>query len=128
MQLWVNGYEAGRAYGGPEEGGWWFDTGTPIFSLLVELTDEERAQVDADFQRKHGIDRPGAPDALLYTDTYAQAFRDFLWAKARKICDEWREAYPYTGKRSSVLGGDDYNVGVEEHFARPYPTTIPHYE
>lgn len=25
--LYLNEYETDRAYGGPEEGGWWFDTG-----------------------------------------------------------------------------------------------------
>ena len=26
---YVNVYSAGRAYGGPEEGGWWYDYGIP---------------------------------------------------------------------------------------------------
>src|SRR5262245_24713944 len=25
---WVNVYDVSRCYGGPEEGGWWFDAGT----------------------------------------------------------------------------------------------------
>ncbi len=29
----INLYEIDRRYGGPEEGGWWFDTGTPIQTL-----------------------------------------------------------------------------------------------
>jgi len=31
-QLWVNVYEEGQAYGGPEEGGWWYSVGTPVHS------------------------------------------------------------------------------------------------
>lgn len=28
-QWWVNGYEVYRQYGGPEEGGWWYDEYEP---------------------------------------------------------------------------------------------------
>lgn len=27
---WLNVYELGRHYGGPEEGGWWWDSGEPV--------------------------------------------------------------------------------------------------
>jgi len=27
--LYVNAYRVSRAYGGPEEGGWWYDVGEP---------------------------------------------------------------------------------------------------
>ena len=29
--FYVTLYETNRVYGGPEEGGWWFDTGEPLF-------------------------------------------------------------------------------------------------
>jgi hypothetical protein len=32
--LWVAAYDTNRAYGGPEEGGWWFDCGTLITGKL----------------------------------------------------------------------------------------------
>lgn len=32
VKLYVNVYEYGRAYGGPEEGGWWFDVLDPLES------------------------------------------------------------------------------------------------
>lgn len=38
----VSVYEIDRAYGGPEEGGWWYDCGECILTVPVrELTDEE---------------------------------------------------------------------------------------
>jgi len=30
---WVSAYDHNRSYGGPEEGGWWFDTGTLLASI-----------------------------------------------------------------------------------------------
>jgi hypothetical protein len=37
---YVNAYENGRAYGGPEEGGWWYDWLEPIASVRVYTTDQ----------------------------------------------------------------------------------------
>lgn len=36
---YVNGYLVDRVYGGPEEGGWWYDAGQPVLSL--RLPDED---------------------------------------------------------------------------------------
>lgn len=45
---------------------------------------------------------------------------------------EWREVmeekYPQTGKMYSVLGGDDWGVSIERHFARSFPDSRPYYE
>jgi hypothetical protein len=35
----INVYEVDRAYGGPEEGGWWYDTGTFRPDLSVAAPD-----------------------------------------------------------------------------------------
>lgn len=35
-KFYTNVYVVGRAYGGPEEGGWWYDYGTPIFEECTE--------------------------------------------------------------------------------------------
>jgi hypothetical protein len=40
---YINIYLVDRAYGGPEEGGWWYDAGDPVHSELAEqMTVEER--------------------------------------------------------------------------------------
>ena len=36
MTLFVNVYLVGRAYGGPEEGGWWYDYGYPVASVPAD--------------------------------------------------------------------------------------------
>ena len=35
QRLYVNTYEVDRVYGGPEEGGWWFNTYSPVASRRV---------------------------------------------------------------------------------------------
>lgn len=34
--FWVNVYSIHRCFGGPEEGGWWYDTGDPVASIPVK--------------------------------------------------------------------------------------------
>lgn len=85
--FYVNVYEVGQGYGGAEEGGWWFECGNPISSVLVED-----------------------------------------WDAASSLRDELKEKFPDTGKSSSVLGGEDYRVRCERHFARSYPESRPYYE
>ena len=84
---YVNVYAVSRSYGGPEEGGWWYDTGTVVTSVPV-------------------IDRE----------------------TAEEIADTLRTEYPDTGRSSSVLGGADYRVRVEDTPAASYPTERPRYE
>ena len=34
-------YEIDRCYGGSEEGGWWYDTGTFVRAIAIHLNDED---------------------------------------------------------------------------------------
>jgi hypothetical protein len=36
----VNAYAVDRCYGGPEEGGWYYDDGRPLGSIMVRNSDE----------------------------------------------------------------------------------------
>ena len=51
---WVTAYEVTRHYGGPEEGGWWYDRYDPIESN--EVADEE-AQATRKMLRERYADR-----------------------------------------------------------------------
>lgn len=125
-RLFVNVYEAGRVYGGPEEGGWWFDTGTPLASVPVELTEDEWERAREAFGVELGLltDR----DYWCREEEWGAWLDDVLRAKAWAVHDEWEGRYAPTGRRGSVLGGEDYFVAVEEHFARAFPEEAPRYE
>ena len=53
-------YEVDRAYGGPEEGGWWYDTGTlrvihgPYMSLAAAQGERERVAMLYPSDSKYG--------------------------------------------------------------------------
>lgn len=124
-RIYVNIYDTGRVKGGNEEGGWWYDVGTPIGSIPVELTSEEREALHDAFTQEHGENWWFGEEA---TATWKQALEDALREKAWPIRDEWAEKYATTKARYSVLGGQDYDVLIEDHFARPFPEERPRYE
>lgn len=113
----VNVYEVGRSYGGPEEGGWWFDTGCPVESYVVGVaaTHLRLDRVDDGFTY---------PPALDFDAVREAAER----AAAEVLRDALREEYPRTNRRSSVLGGEDWEVAIEDHPGKAYPEERPHYE
>lgn len=91
FKMWtVAAYEVTRCYGGPEEGGWWYDAGDLVCSQTV---------LDYDV--------------------------------AVALANEWSETeFPFTRKRYSVLGGDDYDVIIIDGAKVPesFPERIPFYE
>jgi hypothetical protein len=80
-------YAIDRCYGGPEEGGWWYDTGD-----LVEVVVCLPYEVD-------------------------------------QVKDDLSSQYPFTRKRYSVNGGEDYDLETSDTFPpEHFPESIPHYE
>lgn len=85
----ANAYRITRHYGGPEEGGWWYDRGEPLGSLPCASQRE-----------------------------------------AREACDKMRKKFKRLAKGdiSSVLGGAEVGVYIEDGFAKPFPESRPIYE
>ena len=55
-KFFVNLYHSEQAYGGPEEGGWWFDTGVFLRCAYV-TTSRERALMARDKVRRRLVDK-----------------------------------------------------------------------
>ena len=89
QQWFVGVYSVGQGYGGPEEGGWWFECGELVQQTAVNSFEE------------------------------AQELRNRLAAGE----------FPDTGKRYSVLAGDDYRINIDiRPMVTSFPDTRPHYE
>jgi hypothetical protein len=57
LRLYVTLYEVSRDYGGPEEGGWWYDWWTPVKTFKAR--DDRHAERLRDrLQKQHPITRP----------------------------------------------------------------------
>lgn len=48
MAIYLNTYETWESYGGPEEGGWWFECGTPVQSIKISEENLEHLQEQRD--------------------------------------------------------------------------------
>jgi hypothetical protein len=114
-QWYVNAYEVTREYGGPEEGGWYYDVHRPIGSIPVWYPNFEfegegenavctnAEAVDAEITRV-----TEEAKTLLYNALY--------------------HGYAGLHGRYSVIGDADLLIVVEEEFATYSPETRPHYE
>ena len=117
MTYFVNIYAEGRAFGGHEEGGWYYDYRDARTSFQVE--DEEKANQLADLVR----------------DRIGTATLDILRPKLNQM------GYgPHDGADPDGNGDDDYLirggrwgdekiiVKVEEQKGEDYPETLPPYD
>ena len=72
---YVNVYERGQRYGGPEEGGWWYDTGCFVpekSGLLTDVTEKEAHQAARDLWSD--LDEE-AIDMIMLQQTYQASAR-----------------------------------------------------
>lgn len=94
-------FEIDRAYGGPEEGGWYYDTGVPSEEFAIYTKFFAESEIEA-------------------IEAYVEEMR-VLVERVNRV--EQRRS------PSSVLSNGDYlSVQVCEGFPKPYPETRPHYE
>lgn len=105
---YINAYAVTRHYGGPEEGGWWYNAGRPLASIPW-----------------------AAPEALMDNEGF------ILWdryPKYEKDIDKVKEKLRQSLKSEeygdiySMLGGQAVNIRFEKEIAKPYPEERPHYE
>lgn len=78
-KVWVNVYKIERCYGGPEEGGWWYNHYECIHS--VETTTDQADSVRDNAEREYGFVnegdiysvRGGSVLSVLIEDTQAES-------------------------------------------------------
>lgn len=94
----ANAYHVEQCYGGPEEGGWYFDAGYPIKSIRLgknpglRRIKAARKQLCRELEAEHAAGVDGRPE--------------------------------YT----SVLSEGDLRIHIENHQARLWPESRPYYE
>lgn len=117
-------YEVSRCYGGPEEGGWWYDDGRVLGAFKLRRSElcvvrDKRWRTGADgrmvLQPYERVDV--RPDAMRRLEKMAARDFGYLPVKPRG----------YRG-RGSVIGGPDIEVRVMSCVPYDYPAQRPHYE
>lgn len=118
MLVYLNVYAITRHYGGPEEGGWWYNSGVPVACVPME--------VDAIDPRLRETD--DGDDGPLMDELVPESY-ERVQAQIEKL----RRMFIPEGDISSVLGGVDYSFVMEREFGKVWfgkvwPETRPHYE
>jgi len=146
---YVNVYSIDRLFGGPEEGGWWYDTGTPVLTVMVEHPEKCRWGLVVRFCQGQGWAAVGQgwywwwEDAGHIAQSYQRgpfttrnaaraaarvSWLDEMEGDIEAIVSALTTIYPDTGKRNSVLGGEDYVVWIEDGPGVFWPNERPRYE
>ncbi|HPT72144.1 MAG TPA: hypothetical protein PLE74_07675 [Candidatus Cloacimonadota bacterium] len=129
--LYVNAYEVSRSYGGPEEGGWWFDVFNPLASIPV-LADVVEGHDNSCYTcycaREYAIEVGEGLKPHFCKWSYQIIAKDE--AQVEMFKKHLEECYGKLREGSiySVLGGTDIQICVEKHPAEKYPLQKPHYE
>lgn len=79
---YVNVYSMSREYGGPEEGGWWFDTWEPVASVPCEedKIEETKARLSKSFPKtgsRNSVAQRTEDFAVCVEDHYATAGNNY---------------------------------------------------
>ena len=116
MAVYLNTYETFQSYGGPEEGGWWYECGTPVQSIFISSDDYEE-----------------------WIEKTPQEERDKLREKTTLTYTQGKAPVPIKngfGGYTFMPGSDDpvsyrqensFNSMFEESFAQEYPQERPYY-
>lgn len=117
MAVYLNTYEVWQAYGGPEEGGWWYECGSPVQSVLI--SDQEYDDwMEANPQEER-------------TAQCQRATEFFTQGKPPTPAKTGYGGYTFvvgSDEPSTFVNDNDYNSCFEDHYAEPYPQERPRYE
>lgn len=151
--MYLNAYRVTRHYGGPEEGGWWYDAGEVLASVPVaaEFIVPETCKCGstttlpsraACYQSKHA-----SKDGCQFYDVAdGECAEPCEWcpcvchdravntdpvtveAKREELRALLTEEFGKGRSRFSVAGGVSFEVWLEDHVAEPFPNERPRYE
>jgi hypothetical protein len=131
--LYINVYSVTRHYGGPEEGGWWYNSGTPLASVPIQVERLDECPNHDEYGCRCTMDQgifvsspdPDDPNDLpidfhfRVPELEKKIQMDHL--QALLAGEEWGNIY-------SMGGGMECQIRIEDHFAAYWPATRPTYE
>jgi hypothetical protein len=129
--LYVNAYEVSRPYGGPEEGGWWYDSYSPLASIpvLADVVEgHDNSCYTCSCARENAIEEGEGNKPKFCKWGYQLIAKDNDQVEMFKAHLENCYGNMREGSLGSVLGGTDIQICVEDHPAKQSPETRPRYE
>lgn len=129
--MYVNAYEVTREFGGPEEGGWYFNQRSPIASIPIKAISTEGHDDDCWNCRmaREGKTDPHTNEPYKFCrwgfnlDVASPEQQDMFTEHLKELYADVNEGSIY-----SVLGGSELLVCTQDHPAEFEPSERPHYE
>jgi|TARA_R110002049_G_scaffold306997_1_gene506372 hypothetical protein len=118
MTFYVNIYKCGRAYGGPEEGGWFYSYGEYQWTV-AKCENEDQAEHTAE-QIREAIAKGNTAGVDIAINQMGFGPHDGADPNG-----EGDDRYLMTGGH---WGDEDVRCMVETHKGQDYPEETPHYE
>ena len=97
-ELYVAAHEVTSSYGGPEEGGWWYDVGTVLNATRIVASIDPAETVER------------------------------LREEYTRVYDRLMPLYGEESTRHLTTGEPDLSVSISDERPCDYPATRPHYE
>ena len=114
---YLNTYQIWQCYGGPEEGGWWYEAGTPVQSIYLSPETAEDYLEERDWADIKDLNEK---TTLTYTE-----------GQEPKAIANGTGGYQFmrgSNVPSTYVKNNDYTSVIEDHYAEDYPQQKPHYE
>lgn len=123
MNWYVNVYQVYRAYGGPEEGGWWYNEGTLLDCQLFDYWGEDDLKGNKQRQRaiayaehiKTQLEKSGSLECALGSGEHDGV----------NVMGEGDDSYLMRG---GAWGEGKYVIEVSTQRGEDFPKERPHYE
>ena len=124
--LWVTIYETNRTYGGPEEGGWWYDYGTVLATVPFNLSNPiEREYSDGSYDNDY--EDAIAPRESVWYDELSVNDAHTVYLIEQQLLEVFGPGDTEHGVGSVICTGvNDFRLSLEP--GRNYPAERPHYE
>lgn len=117
MAVYLNTFECWEAYGGPEEGGWWYTCGSPVQSVLVSQDNLDDWLKATPIKQRSEMLRHAT---MMYTKGQAPTPARTGYGGYTFVVG--------SDEPSSYREDNDYRSWFEDHYAEPFPAERPYYE
>lgn len=112
---YLNTYRIWQTYGGPEEGGWWYESGTPVQSIYLNQQTAEDYIESKEWEDIKELCEKTVSDYIKNSEDMYANNSGYHFA-------------PGSNEPSIHIKDNEYSTIIEDYYAEDYPSVKPHYE
>ena len=122
---YINAYEVTRHYGGPEEGGWWYNSGEPVASVPVIIGPKPHWVPNWWGKRADGTTAYPDGGHINPCPDISRKDQDILDRETERLAALFDDRN--TGNIYSMRGGAEMQYELSDKPGQPWPQERPYY-